>query len=871
MEYFKTKKGVSLITLVISIVTIIILAAMSFMGNDKTIDEAAVIKFKQEITEIKRVVDTKKLINSKQGLDEEIINKGFDKVLVKDPPSNFVSVDDDKLTAYIIRLNDIDYEDLKTGQQYKKIKSGDTVTFNKDDIYIYDKVGTVFYLKGIYREGSETLYTADETKVNGPLVSAENTEGGKVSVKVTPTNGGIITNVTVGNKIAIEMSEGIYEVEIDKNGSYIVAATEDGSGTSRTTVNVTKITEETPTTVIGIPTVDFIRINNGEAYTKNKTATLHISGDADLVYIKRYTTGAFPTPPTANSPGWQNYTTEVTLNKLDEGENSVFVWFRKKGNSTIISKVATIIVDIKPPTTDKPDVEVYDEHSFRITAKQEDYSSGLKKLEVGYKLVEDSDYKWVEISDLVSKTIEIENNKPNKSYQIKTRAKDNVGNESESYEYITALNNIPMGVKIEYNPTTGWTKRSMVTITYPSAANDIYQKWYRLAGGEWKITNNFVETIHVEEKMTIEAVVVKKMTGETLFGEITSVTINNIDTQKPEISNIELVKVNLLNNENYRGTAQITDLHSGIVAYAVNESDLEPTTWEYLKETKNSLNIEFDAIAGHGYYIWVKDAAENINSTYIEVEAVELDGDITVKLDRDEHDYTGLEIKPKVDVMYSGEKLTEDIHYTVTYENNINVGTAKFIIIGKKFFSEKIEGEFSIVPAKPTIILENITYKYDGTIKEIAEAKVIGTPNSTKPLGSVKYTYYTNEELTEKTSIINGAQIVGGPPSEVGSYYVVAEIEEEGNYASAISNKAILSIQLSAVTITFSGDSVNESTKIVYYNHAYGENGDLPTPTREGYTFDGWYTSTNYESQITNDSIVNIVVDHILYAKWILK
>jgi len=44
--------------------------------------------------------------------------------------------------------------------------------------------------------------------------------------------------------------------------------------------------------------------------------------------------------------------------------------------------------------------------------------------------------------------------------------------------------------------------------------------------------------------------------------------------------------------------------------------------------------------------------------------------------------------------------------------------------------------------------------------------------------------------------------------------------------------------------------------------------GYLPTPTRENYIFDGWYTSAVGGDKITADTIVTISNDHTLYAHW---
>lgn len=45
----------------------------------------------------------------------------------------------------------------------------------------------------------------------------------------------------------------------------------------------------------------------------------------------------------------------------------------------------------------------------------------------------------------------------------------------------------------------------------------------------------------------------------------------------------------------------------------------------------------------------------------------------------------------------------------------------------------------------------------------------------------------------------------------------------------------------------------------------------LTTPSREGYTFEGWYTSRTDGSRITSDSVVNLTGDQTLYAHWSKK
>jgi len=62
------------------------------------------------------------------------------------------------------------------------------------------------------------------------------------------------------------------------------------------------------------------------------------------------------------------------------------------------------------------------------------------------------------------------------------------------------------------------------------------------------------------------------------------------------------------------------------------------------------------------------------------------------------------------------------------------------------------------------------------------------------------------------------------------------------------------------------GEYVEYTSKTVTYDSPYGE---LPIPTRTGYTFTGWYTSLSSTGVlVTEETIVNRTVDHDLYAHW---
>lgn len=68
-------------------------------------------------------------------------------------------------------------------------------------------------------------------------------------------------------------------------------------------------------------------------------------------------------------------------------------------------------------------------------------------------------------------------------------------------------------------------------------------------------------------------------------------------------------------------------------------------------------------------------------------------------------------------------------------------------------------------------------------------------------------------------------------------------------------------------TITFdpNGGSVSQTSKTVTYGSTYGT---LPMPTRVGYTFQGWYTSSIGGSKVTDATSVTTDSSRTLYAHW---
>ena len=70
------------------------------------------------------------------------------------------------------------------------------------------------------------------------------------------------------------------------------------------------------------------------------------------------------------------------------------------------------------------------------------------------------------------------------------------------------------------------------------------------------------------------------------------------------------------------------------------------------------------------------------------------------------------------------------------------------------------------------------------------------------------------------------------------------------------------------VTYDANGGSVSPSSKTVTYDSTYGT---LPTPTRTGYTFAGWYTAKTGGNRVQESTQVTTASNHTIYAHWTAK
>lgn len=95
-----------------------------------------------------------------------------------------------------------------------------------------------------------------------------------------------------------------------------------------------------------------------------------------------------------------------------------------------------------------------------------------------------------------------------------------------------------------------------------------------------------------------------------------------------------------------------------------------------------------------------------------------------------------------------------------------------------------------------------------------------------------------------------------------------------GTYGSNYSNQATATCTVTPASVTYpvtfnpNGGRVSQASKVVTIGKTYGT---LPTPTRTGYSFDGWYTKEIGGTNVTETTTVGTNPPATLYAHWIAK
>lgn len=106
------------------------------------------------------------------------------------------------------------------------------------------------------------------------------------------------------------------------------------------------------------------------------------------------------------------------------------------------------------------------------------------------------------------------------------------------------------------------------------------------------------------------------------------------------------------------------------------------------------------------------------------------------------YEQTGSEIEPVPVVTIDGVNLVKGADYEITYENNVNIGTATYTVTGIGNYTGSISGTFKITIAQPKVEVEYVSYNGTDRLfvgKELPEIRAIATYDGAPVEGTVAW------------------------------------------------------------------------------------------------------------------------------------
>ena len=262
------------------------------------------------------------------------------------------------------------------------------------------------------------------------------------------------------------------------------------------------------------------------------------------------------------------------------------------------------------------------------------------------------------------------------------------------------------------------------------------------------------------------------------------------------------------------------------------------------KLTSSASTTQFTA-AGTLYAHWSKPVSELTNSvsptSYI---------------------YDGTAKSPTPTVKDGTTTLVKNTDYTIAFTNNTNVGTAVATITGSNVYNATTKAYYTgTATVNYAINNAKITFNAStgGVITGTTTSKALYTKKGATSL-------YTGVQNTTTSSVPTASKV----GYSFAGWYTAASggtkvLNADGTFtSSAVSgytttnawdvtaNKTLYAqYTKNNYTLTFdaNGGSVSTTTKSVQYGTTYA---DLPTPTRTGYTFKGWYADLTTSSDYIN-------------------
>ena len=346
----------------------------------------------------------------------------------------------------------------------------------------------------------------------------------------------------------------------------------------------------------------------------------------------------------------------------------------------------------------------------------------------------------------------------------------NIG--EQAFNYCSSLTEVTVEKKtpITISATT-FSNRANATLYVPLGSKEAYE-----AANIWK---NFKEIIEIGKDMSSSDITINPISAVTYNGSAQTPTVTVKDGTITLVSGTDYT-VSYSNNIN-AGTATVT-------------------------------------ITGIGYYTGTKNANFTINPKNASNLTINPISAVT---------YNGSAQTPSVTVKDGSTTLTSGTHYTVSYSNNINAGTATVIVTGMGNYTGTKNANFTINPKNASSLTINsiAAQTYSGSAK---------TPTVTVKDGNTTLTSGTHYTVAYSNNINAGTAtvIVTGMDNYTGTKNANFTINPKNASNLSISDIAAVTYNGLAQTPTVTvKDGTTTLTSGTHYTVAYSNNTNAGTAT----------------------------------------
>ena len=321
-------------------------------------------------------------------------------------------------------------------------------------------------------------------------------------------------------------------------------------------------------------------------------------------------------------------------------------------------------------------------------------------------------------------------------------------------------------------------------------------------------------------------------------GDATSPTIN-ISANKTTWTNTDVVLT---------GTGQ--DSGSGIIAYGFNKNtalSYNSTKWNYISNTKNSVSYTNPIQTNGTYYFNLKDEASNTNEAHLFVNWID-------------------KLKPVCEI---------------TGNSKISCNDPKNSDYAASMISSYVFGKNASTSSSFTNVAATENLSVDTTVNEEGKWNLYAKDRAGNISNLASYDYYKvtydkngGESCNKSSAIVRSGQAVDLTPTCSRTGYVFAGWSLNGEVKTSLTISSNITLKATwtnrKYNITYEYNSGTAPSSGVPATYTYGTGATVNgTPTRTGYTFNGWSENSSLTDPAFSKTIGTTATgDKKFYAKW---